>query len=116
MDAIEFLKVKNRICKNSDCYTCILGNEEGGCQVGAECNTRLSEEQIVANVEKWASAHPIRTRESELLKLFPDAVLQGGVISICPRYVDPTFRDMEDCKDMSCYECRKGYWTAQLVE
>ena len=30
MDAIEFLKVKNRISKKYDCYTCVLEIVEKG--------------------------------------------------------------------------------------
>lgn len=114
MNAIEFLKVKNRICKNSDCYTCILGNEEGGCQAGAECNMRMPEEQIVEKVEKWASKHTIKTRLSELLKIFPNASINKyGCVSICPVDVDKKENCGARC-GARCMECQKEYWLEEV--
>lgn len=71
--------------------------------------------------------HPRKTRQSEFLKMFPNAVLIARdwlqyhsdtkddcpVIDICPHKVDTTLE--VDCKDVrSCYVCRKEYWQAEM--
>ena len=54
MDAVEFLKIKNRICRKHDCYDCPIGNKDGGCQVGCAYEQEATEEKLVFIVEKWA--------------------------------------------------------------
>ena len=45
-------------------------------------------EEAVDAVERWANEHPVKTRQSELLKLFPNAKSdETGVSYICPRMV-----------------------------
>lgn len=114
MDAIEFLKAKNRICKKYDCYTCVLGNEEGGCQAGAVYNQILTEEQVVANVETWLVEHPIKSRKSEFLKMFPNAkVGNSNAIEICPKIIDTTLGRYCD-SEKRCCDCLKEYWLAEV--
>lgn len=120
MDAVKFLKEKNRMCKKvNDCFICSLGNEDGRCQIGSIVNQRLTEEQLVENVKKWAEKHPVKTRQSEFLKMFPNAKMLNGVIS-----VDPCEVDTENCgvdsesewcqKCDSCESCHKDYWLAEV--
>lgn len=63
MDAVEFLKAKNRMCREygdlpEDCFICPIGNDSGGCQAGALENWKVTEEILVQIVEKWAKEHP----------------------------------------------------------
>lgn len=57
MDAVEFLKAKNRMCREygdlpEDCFICPIGNDSGGCQAGALENWKVTEEILVQIVEK----------------------------------------------------------------
>lgn len=120
MDAVDFLKAKNRICKSrdsypNDCWACPIGNGSGGCQAGVVENQRITEEELVQIVKKWSKEHPIKTRQSEILKRFPNAKLdEEGTISICPRAVDSTFETNGKCWNMTCHQCRKEYWLAEV--
>lgn len=121
MDAVEFLKAKNRICKSRDkysdyCWSCPIGNGSGGCQAGAFGNQRVTETELVQIVENWSKEHPIKTRQSEFLKLFPDAKLDNnGIVLIMPCHIEGRLRSSEMCEKMtSCPECRKAYWGEEV--
>lgn len=118
MDAVKFLKEKNRMCKKvNDCFICSLGNEDGRCQIGSIVNQRLTEEQLVENVKKWAAEHPVKTRQSEFLKMFPNAKMRDGTIIINPCEINIINAESKMCEDSSdCNECRLNYWIEEIEE
>lgn len=91
MDAVMFVKEWKRMCRSSK--TCL------------SCSTI---------VEKWSAEHPMKMRQSEFLKIFPNAVIQNGVIQICPRNIDQNSITSEECEKLVCCECRKKYWFAEV--
>lgn len=114
MDAVKFLKVKNRMCKGNDCFVCPLGNEEGGCQVGSRVNQRVTEEQLVEIVEKLKAEHPIKTRQSMIIKEFPNIEMIGDVIDLRPCDMDTEINCPAEIN--GCTECKKRYWLAEVEE
>lgn len=118
MDAVEYLKMRKRMCdNNSDCAACPLGSyNDGEPRTYGSC-AKFEEAhpgQTIAIVEKWAAEHPIKTRQSELMKLFPN-LEQGpsGPCSICPQWFDTRF----SChKGLSCVECCREYWLEEIEE
>ena len=81
-----------------------------------ECDEFLNSniEDFVRVVEKWSSEHPVKTRQSEFLKLFPNVKLDdNGVIEICPKVLDAKCRIYCGiCKD--CPNCRNEYWLTEM--
>ena len=76
MDAVEFIKQVRRMGK---------AKGEAICFKLEEIDT-----EIVERVEQWAKEHPVKTRQSEFLKMFPNAQKSlNGVIDICPRKFEP---------------------------
>lgn len=76
--------------------------------------------EIEPAIDKWIEDHPITTRQSELLKIFPKAtkmVMDNNevVVAICPRTVDDTF-DKSTCARVSCVTCQKEYWSQEMTE
>ena len=121
MDAVEFLKAKNRMCREygelpEDCFACPIGNDSGGCQAGVLENQKVTEEMLVQIVEKWAKEHPKKTRQSEFLKMFPNARITIGdtSIGINPCYIDATYTPREDGCTNDCNDCRKEYWSQEV--
>ena len=116
MDAVKFLKEKERICRKHDCFGCPIGTKTGGCAVGFICNWEKTAEEVVAIVEKWSNEHPIQTRQSEFLKMFPNAKLNdAGYVSIFPCHLCEKIKHSEMCKKYgSCSDCRKDYWFAEV--
>lgn len=111
MDAVKFLKGYDRMCKSYgfDCDKCGIHKV----RKGEGCIETVVEhpEETVAAVEKWVDDHPVRTRQSEFLKMFPNAKILNGIISICPKHIDEECGT--DCvKD--CNSCRKEYWFTEV--
>lgn len=65
---------------------------------------------------KWCKEHPIKTRQSELLKAFPNVPIDFETVSICPLDFDKRF-DVEMCHSYEgCTSCKKEYWLAEVDE
>lgn len=111
MDAVKYLKERKRMC---DSYN----NMCDGCGFGKipKCNHTEEDnpEKAVEIVEKWSAEHPMKMRQSEFLKMFPNAPLrENGSIAICPLDVD---RDAKCSHKQGarCPDCQKEYWIAEV--
>ena len=116
MDAIEFIRERNRMCKSfgygEGCRSCPVYKK------GNRCTAVLWKEEIIPIVEKWSFEHPRKTRQSVFLEQYPDAVLDGfGVLRICPIYLSAEYRD--DCNGgknivKKCSDCRREFWMQEV--
>lgn len=104
MDAVEFLKAHNRMCKSNVCSEC----EAYDC-----CYDTFKFKELVAFVEKWAAAHPCKTRQKEFLKQWPNVYMVDGVIHIYPCNIDTKFTKLKDC-DGNCESCRREFWMKEV--
>lgn len=95
MDEVEFFKTTRRIYNS---------------------NTDSCASEIVAAVEKWAKEHPAKTRQSEFLKMFPNAPFSHNMIDICPSKVDV----LQKCPKVTpstlnmCVFCKRKYWLTEV--
>ena len=118
MNAVKYLKEKSRMTKvdstglcRYDCKKCLLSEKNNGKDVLCTVFQKLYPELAVTIVEEWSAKHPIKTRQSELLKMFPSAKVDAkDVVSLCPGMVDATIKKSDRCSKMSCCECRYEYW------
>lgn len=51
-----------------------------------------------------------KTRQSELLKIFPKALEEEGVMNICPLILDKSAK----CFKVNCKVCQKDFWLAEV--
>ena len=114
---------KKKIASIYDFYR-MCRHDEGcsGCPIsgtGIPCGGPgvMSEEQIdIINdsVNKWCEEHPVKTRQSELLKSFPNARIDdNGSVKLCPASIDE--KRYADCpKGISCCDCRKLFWSEEI--
>lgn len=113
MDAVEYVKQRERMCDYYvNCGDCPAGKYE-------RCASLNEIPNLVPIVEQWAKEHPVKTRQSELLKLFPDAsVLYDEYLNICPAQLSSECRDKETggCYDpgMDCGKCRRDFWLKEI--
>lgn len=113
MDAVEYLKEIVRMCESMECckdcafsggiatFPCESTNKKLECR---------NPEEAVAIVGKWSAEHPRKTRQSEFLKMFPNAT---------PFHIDPCNIDTDmaidsKCRCKSCIECREEYWNQEV--
>ena len=116
MDAVEFVKTINRLCKNRHCNGCPVARE-GRCMVGFDDYSVENIEKTISKVEQWAKDHQIKTRQSEFLRMFPDAETdESGILIFCPRKFDPENINSVHCHRHGCLECRKDYWLTEVTE
>ena len=118
MDAVEFLREKARMCnENPTCNQCELYKSKIAC-TGILCKKWMEEypEDAVAFMEKWAKEHPAKTRQSEFLKLFPEADVDktGGCLTLNPCNVYEKMR--KECGGRKCSECRKAFWFTEVED
>lgn len=113
MDAVEFFKTVNRLCKNQGCEECPVYNNDMCCMVGFDDDSIKSIEETVSKVKQWAKEHPIKTRQSEFLKMFPNANIPCDVIDIIPCNIEKEMRKC--CGDRNCDECKRTYWLTEVT-
>lgn len=113
MDAVEFVKTVNRLCKNLRCKECPV-YKEGICTVGFDDYSVKSIKETVSKVEQWAKDYPVKTRQSEFLKMFPNAGFCRDVINILPCSIEKEM--CKYCDNSKCEECRKDYWLAAVTD
>lgn len=112
MDAMEFCKQLDRICKSHfSCESCPLGD--------GKCSIRYigrNGESVVKKVEQWAKDNPIKTRQSEFLKMFPDAQIDTyGALTIRPCSIEKCL--CSKCITLSdCVDCRREYWLKEVTD
>lgn len=115
MDALKYLKEKQRICDKLRCEICPLSRRSNGTEYDCEDLELERPELCVDIVEKWSAEHPVKTRQSEFLKMFPNAdLMRDGAINICPRYTDIRYKRQDERFQTNCDDCRKEYWLAEV--
>lgn len=119
MDAVEFIKAIDRLCKaQKDCCDCPL--REHACDENVSTIMKHydveSVQKMVQICEQWAKDHPVKTRQSEFLKMFPNAVIKNGAIAICPRNVCESYTPEDGCIYTACGLCRKRFWLAEVTD
>lgn len=112
MDAVEYLKTLCRMC-HCECLKCEFGKARSGFET-CPVWQRTHPEEAVAIVERWAAEHPIKTRQSEFLKMFPgaDVCKTDGCLTLDPCNVYKKMR--KECEGRKCSECRKAFWLAEV--
>lgn len=120
MDAVKFIKEINRLCEaQEDCNDCpLIGH---ACDVNTatiiSCYNIESVQKMVQIVEQWAKDHPVKTRQSEFLKMFPDSRFDGnGVLCIEPCCIELSRYRFSECSKKDCENCRREYWLAEVTD
>ena len=107
MDAIKFLEERARMCGHG-CKNCHAYGDE--CDIyKPDCDF----ESLVKAVEAWAAEHPKKTRQSEFLKQWPNAlVYSDGVLDVYPCILEKTKR-CDKCNE-GCTKCRYEFWMQEV--
>lgn len=105
-----------RMCgETEECSFCPLNLRNNG--TNFTCNMFIVTYPDKANeiILNWCKEHQIKTRQSEFLKMFPNARTDvDGVLSICPQFANKDFSCQTSEK--RCSDCCKEYWLAEVDE
>lgn len=120
MDAVKFIKERDRMCKSfcDGCTGCPASNvceDDLCCAVGQE--STLDATAQIAIVEEWSAAHPRKTRQSVFLEHYPEAALdEYGVLRLCPSDISADYRDGGRCRwpELMCSDCRREFWMQEV--
>ena len=113
MDVVEYVKQRERMCNYyANCDECPAGNYEG-------CSSLNGILKLVPIVEQWAKEHPVKTRQSEFLKQYPDAEIgNDGYPSIAPCQLYAGLihsESQKDCEDREeCGKCHRDFWLKEI--
>ena len=108
MDALEFIKAIKQMlsagANNSTVQKYISAYKKNDC------------EGMVKAAEQWAAEHPVKTRQSEFLKMFPGADIgkMDGCLTLNPCHFYQKMR--KECSGRSCSDCRREFWLAEVEE
>ena len=105
MDAVEFIKQVRRMGKQKGEAICFKLQEK--------------DTEIVDQVEQWAKEHPVKTRQSEFLKMWPDAEIgDDGLLAVAPCQLNVELlqcESQEDCEKRGvCGKCRCDFWLKEI--
>ena len=105
MDAVEFVGILKRVCEAE-------GLEHFNIYVESDA------EHLVKNMEIWAAAHPVKTRQSVFLEQWPEALIaRNGVLYICPANISANYREGNGrcaTNGRSCLDCRREFWMQEV--
>lgn len=109
MDAVEFLNEGTRMCNSYEaCVGCPMYPTDDCCMV------KMNLKQMIRIVEQWVKEHPVKTRQSEFLKIFPNANLDDyGILLIAPCDVYDEERK-SGCWENGCDKCRHNFWLKEI--
>lgn len=114
MDAVEFIRWMKRMCESygANCDGCGLYDENAM----PACMSGKSPDECIAIVEQWAKEHPVKTRQSKFLTLFPNVRTDdGGVIDLLPCEIGEVSKTK--CMEFhGCAACRKAFWSEEVGE
>lgn len=116
MDAVEFFKTVNRLCKNRTCGECPIW-KNGTCMADFGDDSVKSIEETISKVEQWAKDNPVKTRQSEFLKQFPSAFTSESVLQIQPCLIDKDIKlKYHTCFFYNCDDCKRKFWLTPIDE
>ncbi len=121
MDAVKFFEERERMCDsfNCDCAGCEINKHLYG-GMGCDAYVRQHPEEVVTIVEKWSKEHPRKTRQSEFLRIYPEAAVSHGVVDIDPCQIISSRGNTEECHSFDqcgvsgCRKCREEFWNEEV--
>lgn len=114
MDAIEFIKERQRLCQTYvDCFKCPAYNNNDGCKFSTITGYEATEQ--IRLLEEWSAAHPQKTHQDVLLEQWPNAPRDcDNILMINPCDLDLTIHGKDECYTDNCLKCRHEYWTQEV--
>lgn len=115
MEALEFLRERNRMCKSFNRCSDGCPAWGGSCKLETGTDLECEADKQVEIVKEWAAVHPRKTRQSVFLEQFPNAPIYTNThnVALYPCLVDTTLRG--HCPTgRGCDICRRNFWMQEV--
>lgn len=121
MDVVKFYKSMKRMCYSGEmCEKCPLYNNFS--EMGSVCDVLLhitdeKASKVKSIIEQWAKDNPVKTRQSEFLKMFPHANMHNIADSFCVAHFDKTKAcEVSAPSEEMCNKCRYKFWNEEVTD
>lgn len=116
MDALEFLRERNRMCKSFNRCSDGCPAWGGSCKLETGTDLECEADKQVEIVKDWAAAHLSKTRQSVFLEQYPETEIDKyGCLRLCPELVSADYRNRHrDCLNRVCIDCRREFWMQKV--
>lgn len=122
MDVVKFFEERERMCDSFSSKMC------KGCGIAEAMSKDIWCDEFIRQnpaeaaeiVEKWSKEHPRKTRQSEFLRMYPDAKVFKGTLAINPCMVVHSRLNTEECHmfdqedNLGCHRCREKFWNEEV--
>lgn len=115
MDAFQYELNRAKICMmySGVCANCLL-NRDGKSKGCVLCNyTAIEVVERTQKLIEWAEKWP-RTRQDILERYFSDAPFRNGIINMCPKKIDKSYKAKCVRNGKSCDQCKQDYWLEEI--
>lgn len=113
MDALEFLKERNRMCKSYE--TCVGCSLEGDRCTISRSTSDEEYERIITTVEQWSKEYPRKTRQSVFLEQWPEAKRVDNILAVCPKVLNMSLPCwIYNNANVACEDCRREFWMQEV--
>lgn len=114
MEALEFLRERNRMCKSFNRCSDGCPAWGGSCKLETGTDLECKADKQVEIVKEWSVAHPRKTRQSVFLEQWPNCIVcHDGIVGMCPRSVDKNYICDLD-RFAGCRDCRREFWMQEV--
>lgn len=115
MDAVEYNMALYRMCQSND-FSCSMCEFNKLCGIKNSGSTLEDAKKAVEFVKQWAKDHPFKTRQSEFLKMFPNAMTNesDGILCIPPCNIEG--KRIGCANGKGCNDCRLEYWLTEVTD
>ena len=104
MDAVRFVKERRRMFART-----------GEHPKNSMFNMGTPAEEVVREVEEWATAHPRKTRQSVFLEQWPEAKRVDIILAVCPKVLNMSLPCwIYNNANVACEDCRREFWMQEV--
>ena len=116
MDALEFLRERNKMCKSFNRCSDGCPAWDGSCKLETGTALECAADKQVEIVKEWAAAHPRKTRQSVFLEQWPGAEIDTyGCLMVCPKRISADCKiRYGNCSNRVCSDCRREFWNQEV--
>lgn len=98
MDAVEFIRIAERMRSDYDEF---IATAKEAASIIEQCGNEYTKK-------------PVKTRQGEFLKMFPNAAISNEILCVAP--CDIEGKRIGCANGKGCNDCRREYWLTEVTD